>query len=98
MDVQQVLFENTARVMGDALAHIKQRHIDNCIRADPAYGAGVAKALGMTALAAAGDPAARRRWLISLLVGGLNRLPPFRVTDYRATPWLLLDRWSQTLR
>jgi catalase len=34
--------------MGDAQAHIKQRHVDNCTRADPAYGAGVARALGIT--------------------------------------------------
>jgi catalase len=33
--------------MGDAKPHIKQRHVDNCTRADPAYGAGVAKALGL---------------------------------------------------
>ena len=46
---QQVLFENTARAMGDAPEFIKQRHIDNCTKADPAYGAGVAKALGMNA-------------------------------------------------
>jgi len=44
---QQVLFENTARAMGDAPDMIKQRHIDNCSKADPAYGAGVAKALGL---------------------------------------------------
>jgi len=44
---QQVLFENTARAMGDAPDFIKQRHIDNCTKADPAYGAGVAKALGL---------------------------------------------------
>jgi catalase len=44
---QQVLFENTARAMGDAPEEIKQRHIDNCTKADPAYGAGVAKAMGM---------------------------------------------------
>ena len=44
---QQVLFENTARAMGDAPEFIKRRHIDNCTRADPAYGAGVAKALGL---------------------------------------------------
>jgi catalase len=44
---QQVLFENTARAMGDAKLHIKQRHVDNCTRADAAYGAGVAKALGI---------------------------------------------------
>lgn len=45
---QQVLFENTARNLGDAPEFIKRRHIDNCSKADPAYGAGVAKALGMS--------------------------------------------------
>ncbi|RZJ94836.1 MAG: catalase, partial [Novosphingobium sp.] len=45
---QQALFDNTAGAMGDAPDFIKQRHIDNCTRCDPAYGAGVAKALGMT--------------------------------------------------
>ena len=44
---RQLLFENSARAMGDAKLHIKQRHVDNCTRADPAYGAGVAKALGV---------------------------------------------------
>jgi catalase len=44
---QQLLFENTARAMGDAGLHIKQRHVANCAKADPAYGAGVAKALGI---------------------------------------------------
>jgi catalase len=34
--------------MGDARLHIKQRHVENCTRADPAYGAGVARALGIT--------------------------------------------------
>lgn len=42
---QQVLYENTARAMGDAELFIKQRHVRNCSKADPAYGAGVAKAL-----------------------------------------------------
>ncbi len=42
---QQVLFENTARAMGDAELFIKQRHVRNCYKADPAYGEGVAKAL-----------------------------------------------------
>ena len=42
---QQVLFDNTARAMGDAPDFIKQRHVDNCSKADPAYGDGVAKAL-----------------------------------------------------
>ena len=44
---QQVLFDNTARAMGDAPDFIKQRHIDNCTKCDPAYGAGVKKALGL---------------------------------------------------
>lgn len=47
--------------MGDALDFIKYRHIRNCYACDPAYGEGVAKALGMTvedAIAArATDPA-----------------------------------------
>jgi len=44
---QQVLFENTARAMGDAPIEIKRRHVGNCTKCDPAYGAGVAKALGI---------------------------------------------------
>lgn len=44
---QMVLFENTARAMGDAEFMIKQRHIYNCSMADRAYGEGVAKALGV---------------------------------------------------
>jgi catalase len=44
---QQVLFENTARAMGDAPELIKVRHIANCLKADPAYGKGVADALGI---------------------------------------------------
>src|SRR5271156_4335594 len=44
---QQALFENTARAMGDARQHIKERHVTNCLRADPAYGEGVAHALGL---------------------------------------------------
>ncbi|MEW6708752.1 MAG: catalase [Candidatus Riflebacteria bacterium] len=44
---QQVLFENTARAMGDCPEEIKIRHIGHCCKADPAYGEGVAKALGI---------------------------------------------------
>jgi catalase len=44
---QKVLFENTARAMGDAPKEIKVRHIGNCMKADPAYGKGVAQALGI---------------------------------------------------
>jgi catalase len=42
---QRVLFENTARAMGDAPREIKLRHVGNCYKADPAYGEGVARAL-----------------------------------------------------
>jgi catalase len=35
---RQVLFGNTARAMGDAEPHIKERHVANCAKADPAYG------------------------------------------------------------
>jgi catalase len=42
---QQVLFENTARAINGASEPVVQRHIDNCTKADPAYGAGVAKAI-----------------------------------------------------
>ena len=44
---QLVLFENTARNMGDATLQIKHRHINHCYMADPAYGRGVAEALGL---------------------------------------------------
>lgn len=44
---QQVLFENTARAMAGAAKPIMERHVANCAKADPAYGAGVAKALGL---------------------------------------------------
>jgi catalase len=53
---QQVLCDNTARNLGDAPDFIKQRHIDNCTRADPAYGAGVAAALQRLRAGAAEDP------------------------------------------
>ena len=44
---RQTLFDNTARQVGGAAKHIQERHIANCAKADPAYGAGVAKALGI---------------------------------------------------
>ncbi|MBX3184576.1 MAG: catalase [Polyangiaceae bacterium] len=44
---QQVLFDNTARAMGDAPEPIKRKHIEHCTLADPAYGAGVKQALGL---------------------------------------------------
>ena len=39
--------------MGDAARSIKERHVANCTRADPAYGAGVAAALGLSPAQAA---------------------------------------------
>ena len=45
---QKVLFENTARAMGDAPKEIKIRHIGNCMKADPAYGEGVGGALDIS--------------------------------------------------
>lgn len=44
---QQILFDNTARSLGGAARAIQLRHIGNCLKADPAYGQGVAKALGI---------------------------------------------------
>lgn len=44
---KQRLFENTARDIEDAEKHIKLRHIKHCYLADPAYGEGVAKAIGI---------------------------------------------------
>ncbi|SHK61946.1 catalase [Desulforamulus aeronauticus] len=48
LEQQQALFDNTARAMGDAPKEIKIRHIGNCLKADPAYGKGVAEALGIS--------------------------------------------------
>jgi catalase len=42
-----VLFANTARAIGDAPQEVKIRHIGNCLKADKAYGHGVAQALGI---------------------------------------------------
>jgi catalase len=69
---QQVLFENTARSLADAPGEIKLRHVGNCMKADPAYGRGLAKALGLGACRAenkefAGAPksAILGRWALS---------------------------------
>src|SRR5699024_4108193 len=42
------LFGNTAREMDGVEKFIKIRHINNCYKADPAYGEGVANALGIS--------------------------------------------------
>ncbi len=44
---QLVLCENTARFMADSTMQVKHRHINNCYRADPEYGKGVAEALNI---------------------------------------------------
>lgn len=46
-DQKQQLFNNTAEDMAPVEDFIKERHIIHCYKADPAYGEGVAKALGM---------------------------------------------------
>lgn len=47
-DQQRVLFNNTARNMGDSTLQIKHRHIYNCYQADSEYGKGVAAAMGIS--------------------------------------------------
>jgi len=42
------LFNNTAEAVGGAQQFIQIRHIRNCYKADPDYGRGVAKALGLS--------------------------------------------------
>jgi catalase len=44
---KQLLFGNTARAIADAPKDIKIRHIGNCLKADPAYGKGVADTIGI---------------------------------------------------
>lgn len=44
---QETLFKNTAAEVGGAETFIQIRHITNCYKADPEYGKGVAKALGI---------------------------------------------------
>jgi catalase len=45
---KSILFTNTAAAIGDAQEFIKIRHIRNCYQADPAYGTGVAAAIGLS--------------------------------------------------
>ena len=45
---REALLANTARALGDAPKEIKIRHIRNCAQADPAYGEGVANAMGIS--------------------------------------------------
>jgi catalase len=45
---KQLLFNNTARAMKGASQQVLERHVANCAKADPAYGRGVAEALGIS--------------------------------------------------
>ena len=45
----RALFDNTARSVGGATVPVQERHIANCTRADPDYGAGVREALARLA-------------------------------------------------
>jgi catalase len=49
---QQALFENTARELANVSEPIRKRHIEHCNLADPAYSAGIAKALEALTLGA----------------------------------------------
>ncbi|MFA5577328.1 MAG: catalase [Tissierellaceae bacterium] len=44
---QEVLFQNTARNMEGVAEFIKIRHIENCYKADPKYGEGLARVMGI---------------------------------------------------
>lgn len=44
---QQALFDNTARAMAETPRELMLRHIAHCAKADPAYGEGVARAIGV---------------------------------------------------
>lgn len=46
-DEKDRLFANTAREMDGTTKEVQLRHISHCYQADPAYGEGVAKALGV---------------------------------------------------
>ena len=45
---KQILFDNTAASLGNAPKEIQLRHIVNCLRAEPEYGVGIAKALNIS--------------------------------------------------
>jgi catalase len=46
---QQALFDNTARAISGAPREIQLRHIRNCMKADRAYGEGIARVLKIPA-------------------------------------------------
>ena len=46
-DAKERIFTNTANAMDGVSEDVKHRHIRHCYKADPDYGKGVAKALGI---------------------------------------------------
>ena len=46
-DAKERIFTNTANAMDGVSKDVKVRHIRHCYKADPEYGKGVAKALGI---------------------------------------------------
>jgi len=46
-DQQNILFANTAANIGGVTKEVQVRHLRNCYKADPAYGEGIAKLLGI---------------------------------------------------
>ena len=46
---RSALYRRTARSLGSAPRAVRLRHAGNCGRADPAFGSGVAAALGVSA-------------------------------------------------
>ncbi len=58
---REALFGNTARSLGGATRSVQARHVVNCSKADPEYGAGVARALELVSkFARDGRPLAQR--------------------------------------
>jgi catalase len=45
---QEALFNNTSESIGGASLGVQKCHIRNCLKADPNYGAGIAKALNIS--------------------------------------------------
>ena len=48
LPTRELLFANTARAISGAPCDIQLRHVGNCMKADQAYGKGVADALGIS--------------------------------------------------
>lgn len=46
-DKKNILFDNTARNLNGVPKSIQLRHLKHCFKADPAYGEGIGKLLGV---------------------------------------------------